>query len=149
MVALALVTASSCSGASSGGTSHATGPSGIRGTELPSLSCHATADGKALRIAPATVVELRVCPITAPEPFDRPSRPISLTRGSPRFGNFIAALSAPDEAPTKGQLCPEYAELLPQLIASTGSTALLVHVPSDGCGHSLPAARAALNSVIA
>jgi hypothetical protein len=148
LAALVALAAAGCSGGSSGGDTRASGPRGIRGTELPSFSCGASADGKALRVASAKVVELRVCPVGAPEPFNKPSHPVSLTRASSRFDSLLNALSEPDEPADKTQVCPEYAELLPRMIASTGATALLVHIPSDACGHSLPAARTALSSVI-
>jgi len=135
-------------GGSSGAGSQSAGPSGIRGTELPAFSCGASADGKALRVRPGAVLEIRVCPLAAPEPFNRPARSVSLMRGSRPFQIFLSALSLPDAPAQKQQLCPEYAELLPTVIARTATTAVLVHLPSDACGHSLPAVSTALSSVI-
>jgi hypothetical protein len=87
-----------------------------------------------------------VCPILAPEPFDQPNHPISVRPGSVQFNHFVSALSLPDVPANKDQLCPEYAELLPTIVAKTGTVALRVHPPSDACGHILPAVRSALNT---
>jgi hypothetical protein len=149
LAALAVVAVAGCSGGGSGAGAHASGPSGIRGTELPTFSCDAKPSGKALRVEPSHVVELLVCPVAAPEPFNRPSQPITLARGGTRFTELLHALSAPDEAHSgPGQACPAYAELVPPIVARTGSVDLLVHIPADSCGHSRPAARSALTSII-
>jgi len=146
-VVVTLVVLVGCSGSSSRGT-HARGPSGIRGTELPAFGCGAKADGTALMVAPADVIELRVCPVVAPSPFNRPPQPITLARGSTRFEALVSALSLPDGERAAGVMCPEYAELLQPVLARTESTALLVHLPVDGCDHTLAPVSAALGAVI-
>lgn len=113
------------------------------------FSCAAKPDGKALTVAPRRVERLRVCAVTAPTPFNRPAHPITLTYGDSRFSALLRALSLPDGQASPGQACPEYAELLPSVIASTAAGALLVHLPVDGCDHSLPAVSAALGAVTA
>ena len=143
-----LAVAAVLGGCSSSGVAHKAGPTGIRGTELSSYSCGAQADGKALKVAPVTVLEIQICPVSAPSPFNRPAQPISLARGSTRFESLLTALSLPDAPAGHQQLCPEYAELLPQILARTTTAAVLVHLPSDACGHSLPAVSKALSAVI-
>jgi hypothetical protein len=51
--------------------------------------------------------------------------------------------------PTPGQACPLYAELLPRIVATTGSAAFAVHLPADGCQHVLSSVNATLGAVIA
>jgi hypothetical protein len=143
---IAMVTAlGACSGGSSGQPSP-TVMQLIRGTAVSSFSCVASGDGPTVQVPPASVVELRVCPILAPEPFDQPNHPISLRPGSVQFNQFVSALSLPDVPANEGQLCPEYAELLPTIVAKTATVALRVHPPSDACGHILPAVRSALTA---
>ncbi|HVV75794.1 MAG TPA: hypothetical protein VHC43_07130 [Mycobacteriales bacterium] len=142
----AAFTVAGCSAGSSAVVQSA-GPSGIRGTELASFGCPPKPTGTAAKVAPSSVVELTVCPTLAPSPFNKPDRAISLARDSTRFETLLTALSLPDQAAAKGELCPEYAELIAPIIAKTASTSLLVHVPSDGCGHMLPAVRTALSAV--
>ena len=146
VAAAAVAVVAGCS--SDGGGSHSAGPRGIRGTELSAFACNAKAAGKAVRLPPSDVLELRVCPVSAPEPFNRPDRPVSLVRGSTRFQSFLAALSLPDEAAKGQQACPAYAELLPTVIARTKTVALIAHLPVDACGHTLGPVSAALASVI-
>lgn len=141
VVALCVSLVGGCSGSSA----PAAGSRGVRGTELPSFSCDAKADGAALKISPAAVLELLVCPVVAPSPFNRPSKPIELVRGSAGFEGLLTALSLPDEPRDKTKVCPAIAELLPRVLVKTASSAVLVHLPDDSCGQSLPAVRQALS----
>jgi hypothetical protein len=136
-----------CSSSSSGAPGHSS-LGGIRGTEIPAFSCSAAADGTARKVVASTVTRLRVCALAAPTPFNRPSKPITIRRGDLHFVQMLGALSLADLPAQEGQMCPEYAELLPKVLAEGESGALLVHLPTDGCGHLLPAVRAALGAIL-
>lgn len=147
-IAAVVMCLSSCAGGHSSGGGPAPVASSIRGSDLPGFSCKATSGGQSLSVKPAAVIELRVCALAAPSPFNRPPHPISLARSTTGFAALLRALSLPDASPTPGQMCPAYAELRPAILARTGSQAMLVHEPVDGCDHALPAVSAALAAVI-
>lgn len=145
-VAAASICLSSCSGGHP--TARSAPPSAaIRGSALSAFACSAKPGAQQLSVDPATVVELRVCALSAPAPFNRPAHAISLSRSSAGFDGLLRALSLPDESSTPGQMCPEYAELRAPILARTASQDLLVHLPADGCDHTLPAVSSALAAV--
>jgi hypothetical protein len=143
--ALWAVALSGCGGASGGVDHPPPAQLGIRGTLLPTFSCDASAAGGAVQVGSADVLEVRLCPLAAPPPFDRPAA--TLTAGSAGFARLLSALSLPDVAPSPGTMCPEYADLVQPVIARTASAALLVHLPVDGCDHTLPAVSSALAAI--
>lgn len=149
---LALVTAAGCGGSSSGGSKGGgttpPGPGAMRGVRLASFSCGATAGNEEVRVAPQEVRRIRVCALPAPAPFNRPAHAVTLAAGDQKFAALVQALALPDASPTPGQMCPEYAELRPPILAATGSVAFRVAVPVDGCDHTLPAVGAALVAVL-
>ncbi|MGN6473445.1 MAG: hypothetical protein ACTHK4_07325 [Mycobacteriales bacterium] len=101
-----------------------------------------------MRLPAASVRELRICPVVAPSPFNRPQHAITLAPGSTHFEALLSALSLPDGVRAPNVMCPAYAELIQPVHAQTGSGPLLVHLPVDGCDHTLPAVSAALNAVL-
>jgi hypothetical protein len=143
----AVVSAAALAGcsASSGGAHHPPPVLGIRGTALPTFSCHVAAGSRAVQVRSAAVLEVRLCPLSAPAPFSR--RAVTVTARSVGFTQLVSALSLPDVTRSPGMMCPEYAELLQPVIARTASTALLVHLPVDGCDHTLAAVSSALAAV--
>ncbi|HVT21253.1 MAG TPA: hypothetical protein VHE57_07700 [Mycobacteriales bacterium] len=99
-------------------------------------------------MAPAAVTTLRVCPVVAPSPFNKPATAVTLPVGDPRFTDLLRALSLPDLPRAKGMMCPLYADLVQPVLARTASTAILVHLPVDGCDHVLSSVRSALAVVV-
>jgi hypothetical protein len=131
-----------------GSTSSTVDPGGeqgawLRGTSLPAFSCTAKSDGTPVKVAPSTVTEIRVCPLSTPV---GGHRAYTVSQGSPHFAPLVRALAVPDGNRSPGVMCPMYAQLIQPVIGDSTSGPLLIHVPVDGCGHYLPGAMSALTA---
>jgi hypothetical protein len=138
----AAVVAMLSAGCASASAQTSTTTPSIRGAALSVYSCHAQEVGQAASVAPAQVLQFRLCAL----PYQGPSsHTVTIRRGDSDLGRLRRALSAPD-APKSTGACPMYADVVQQVLAKTASGYLLVHIPVDGCGHYQSAALAALNA---
>ncbi len=119
------------------GTTSTTSPApptqGLRGIPVRAFSCPAHPQSSAPKPVPIEGARaLLLCPLGLP---GQPSAAVTVGVNQPRFEELIRALSAADEAPTKGAVCPLYADLPQFVLAEAGARAYQVSIPTDGCGH--------------
>ncbi len=114
-------------------TSAAPPTQGLRGIPVRAFSCPAHPEAPAPKTVPIEGARaLLLCPLGLP---GQPSPALTVKVDQPRFAALIRALSAADEAPTKGAVCPLYADLPQFVLAEAGALAYQVSIPTDGCGH--------------
>jgi hypothetical protein len=154
LIGAALV-AAGCGGSSSGsggGTSGGAGSGGvkasgeIRATRIPSFLCpsntnNSAGSGASLSIAPADLTRMQLCPLSTVQ---QQGVAVTLTPSDPAFAKITTSLALPDQKSVAGQACAAYATLPQIVIGQTSSGAVLLHIPTDGCGHYLSQALTAL-----
>ncbi|HWC33373.1 MAG TPA: hypothetical protein VG650_00975 [Mycobacteriales bacterium] len=99
--AASVVILGGCSGGSSGGGGGPASGTSIRGMNLPAFSCAARSAGLPAQVAPSTVTAVRVCPLSAPSPFNRPAAAITVRPADAGFAALVNALSLPDASSTR------------------------------------------------
>lgn len=90
------------------------------------------------------VIAVLLCPLTSPLPAQ--GAPVTISYSNPAFAGLLTALAAADiKAPkNKPIACPAYADVPQTVEAETSSAAMVVHIPTDECGHYQSAAIFAL-----
>jgi len=88
------------------------------------------------------VQTLRLCPIPGS---GLSAEGLTLDRSGPNFDALLRALSAADEPPTPGAVCPLYADLRQVVLARAGDRVYEISIPSDACNHYQRDALDALN----
>lgn len=136
-VAAVVLLGTACATASAQPISH---PS-IRGSELSGFSCRGHVIDSTDATPPQQVTAFRLCPLGYP---GQAGRAVTIRPGDVDFIPLRRALAAPDVPPNHDQFCPMYALLPQRVLAETASGTVLVHIPTDSCGHYESAAEQAL-----
>ncbi|HEX3899104.1 MAG TPA: hypothetical protein VHW74_08015 [Mycobacteriales bacterium] len=113
----------------------------IRGSELSGFSCHGHVIDSTDAAPPQQVTAFRLCPLEYP---GQAGRTVTVRPGNAHFARLRTALAAPDQQPKRDQVCAMYANLPQRVLAQTTSGVVLVHIPTDSCGHYQSAAALAL-----
>ncbi len=115
---------------------------GLRGIRVRTADCNrSAAPGK--QVPPPLRLPVQrfvVCPF-ATERFALTPKLVRV--GQPAFRGLASALAESSE-PTTNQACPLYEEAPREVFAVTSNGVYWVRIPTDGCGHYLPDATAAI-----
>jgi hypothetical protein len=105
----------------------------LRGTPVAGFECPPHPVSSAVSSIPIDAVQtLLLCPLgTAGVSADA----VTLGVDRPIFKVLIAALAEADEPPTRGAVCPLYADLLQAVVAKTSGGVYQVSIPTDACKH--------------
>ncbi len=115
----------------------------LRGTPVGSFECRPRPVSSVVSSIPITAVQtLLLCPLSTA---GVSANAVTLGVDRPIFKVLIAALSASDEPPTGGAVCPLYADRLQVVVAKTSGGVYQVSIPTDACKHYQRDALDALN----
>ena len=115
----------------------------LRGAPVGSFECPPRPVSSVVSSIPIDAVQtLLLCPTSMP---GLSANAVTLGADRPIFKTLIAALSAADEPPTRGAVCPLYADLLQVVVAKTSGGVYQVSIPTDACNHYQRDALDALN----
>jgi hypothetical protein len=115
----------------------------LRGIPVRNFQCPPRPASSRVSSIPIEGVQaLLLCPTSAP---GRSLKTVKVGANQPSFEVLVSALSAADEPPTSGAVCPAYADLLQYVLAKTRTGEYQVSIPTDACGHYQRGALDALN----
>jgi hypothetical protein len=145
---VSLVAACGSSGTTRAGDTTSTSvritPAGVlRGVPARKFDCSHPAVSSGVRPVPIEGVHaFLLCPLGAP---GQSSKTVTVGAKDPAFEVLVRALSAADLPPTRGAVCPAYADLSQLVLAKTTGGAYQVSIPTDACMHYQHAALDALS----